>query len=171
MYLFLKKTSWGINMSFTVAMMYDFIHSLKVTAFFLQNSNQYHKDVCPCSPYKTFSTFNYWCYLSSFQQSFTWFSALVFDFRRTHWLDIRAFFHWKGKANVKRPLTCWWFCEDFDKVTSDWLQRKSPLTCIFVETKTIGFLYHCHEDLSDLNNLNIGWRATPDSGWPRKAPM
>ena len=42
-------------MSFTVAMMYDFIHSLKVTASFLQNNNQYHKEVRPCSPYKTFS--------------------------------------------------------------------------------------------------------------------
>lgn len=74
-----------------------------------------------------------------------------------------ALFHWKLKTIVKRPLTCWWLCQDLDKVTSDWLQRKSPLTCIFVETKTIGFLYHCHEDLSDLNSLNIGWRATPDS--------
>lgn len=39
-------------MSFTVAMVYDFIHSLKVTALFLQNNNQYHKKYVPVAPIK-----------------------------------------------------------------------------------------------------------------------
>lgn len=157
-------------MSFTVAMMYDFIHSLKVTASFLQNNNQYHKEVCPCSPYRSFSTLNYWCYLSSLSLEclLEWStSEELTDLTCMHYSWAKFFgalFHWKWKTIVKRPLTCWWLCQDLDKVTSDWLQRKSPLT------KTIG-VHHCHGDLSDLNSLNIGWRATPDSECPRKYPM
>lgn len=61
-------------MSITVAMMYDFIHSLKATAAFLQNNKQYHKEVRPCSPYKTFSTLNItgatWAIVSSLSLGF-----------------------------------------------------------------------------------------------------
>lgn len=145
-------------MSFTVAMVYYFIHSLKVTALFLQNNNQYHKEVRPCSPYKTFSTLNFWCYLGSFQQSFTWVFAPVIDLWRTDSLICHAciivetkvfgtLFHWKWKTIVKTPLTCWWLCQDLDKVTSDWLRKEITLDM------------HCCWDKNDWFPLSLPRRS------------